>query len=123
MKITLYSILDSAIILLTDRTHTLPNFLLNNSTDLESTFTAVKTGMNCWPSTIRGSRLDATRDCLQAALPLPDGSDAGNFHSGNLDDEFRLPVVKVYGSCMATVSLTQGTQDRNSWDGLSYVAN
>ena len=122
MKGQILNILLSTIVLLATHTNTLPTLSLN-TTDLESALTAIKTGVNCWPASIRGSRYAATRDCLQAALLLPDGSDPGAFHNGNPDDEYRLPVVKVFDSCMATVSLTEGAQDRSSWDHISYVAS
>jgi hypothetical protein len=59
------------------------------------------------------SRLaDDIRDCLQAALLLPEGTDAGVFHSGNLNK--RVHIV--------TVSVSQGAVDSSSWDHISYVA-
>lgn len=122
MKAQIYNIFFSTIALLTTHALTLPTLSLNSS-DLNSTFTAIKTGVNCYPPTIRGSRLAATRDRLQAALLLPDGSDAGYFHNGNPDNDFRLPVIKTYDSCVAIVSLTQASPDRSSWDHISYVAS
>ncbi|KAL9069449.1 MAG: hypothetical protein Q9161_005500 [Pseudevernia consocians] len=118
MKAQIYNVFFATTILFTTHTHTLPTASLNNST-----FTAIKTGVICYQPTIRGSRLAATRDCLQAALLLPDGSDAGYFHVGIPDNDFRLPMVKNYGSCLATVSLTEAPQDRSSWDHISYVAS
>lgn len=122
MKSQTYNIFFSTIILFAIHIHTLPTLSLN-STDLDGTLTAVKTGVFCYPPTIRGSRLAATRDCLQAALLLPDGSDPVYFHSGNPDDDLRLPVVKTYDSCLATVSLLGAARDRSSWDHISYVAS
>ena len=122
MKGQTLNILVSTIVLLTAHTNTLPTLSLN-TTDLASTVTGIKTGVNCWPATMRGGRFAPTRDCLQAALLLPDGSDPGPFHNGNPDDEYRLPMVKVFGSCMATVSLPEGGRDRSSWDHISYVAS
>lgn len=118
----IYDVFLSTFILFITYANTLQTLSLN-VTDLDSTITAVKTGVKCWPPERRGSRLAATRDCLQAALLLPDGSDAGNFHNGNPADGFKLPVVMPYDSCVATVSLPNGVQDRSSWDHVSYVAS
>ena len=122
MKAQIYKVFFATTILFTTHTYTLPTLPLN-TTDLTSTLTAVKTGVTCYRPTMRGSRLAATRDCLQAALLLPDGSDPGDFHEGNPYNDFQLPVLTTYGSCAATVSLTGGAQDRSSWDHISYVAS
>lgn len=122
MRHHIYDVFLSTTILFIIFANTLPTLSLN-VTDLTSTFTAVKTGVKCWPPERRGSRLAATRDCLQAALLLPDGSDPGNFHNGNPDDEFKLPIVSPYESCVATVSVPNGVRDRSSWDHISYVAS
>lgn len=122
MKAQIISIMFSTIITFASYANTLPTLSLN-TTDLDSTFAAFKTGVNCWPSSLRGSRLADTRDCLQAALLLPDGSDPGDFHNGNPVNDFRLPVAVTHESCTATVSLPQGARDRSSWDHISYVAS
>ena len=122
MKAPIISILLSSIIAFASHANALPTLSLN-LTDLDSTFAVVKTGVNCWPSSLRGSRLADTRDCLQAALLLPDGSDPGDFHNGNPINDFSLPIVRTHQSCTATVSLPPGARDRSSWDHISYVAS
>lgn len=77
----------------------------------------------CFSASITDSHLADTRSCLQAAISLPDGADAGTFHSGGVEDGFKLPKVKVYGPCMATVSISGTRTDRSSWDHISYVAS
>ena len=122
MKAQIISIVLSTIITLASHAIALTTLSLN-TTDLNSTLAAIKTAVNCWPSSMRGSRLADTRDCLQAALLLPDGSDPGDFHNGNPVNDFRLPVAVTHETCMATVSLPQGAWDRSSWDHISYVAS
>ena len=122
MKAQINSIVLSTIITFASHANAL-SILSLNITDLDSNFAAFKTGVNCWPSSLRGSRLADTRDCLQAALLLPDGSDPGDFHNGNPVNDFKLPVAKTHQSCTATVSLPQGARDRSSWDHISYVAS
>ena len=122
IKALIISILLSTIIVFASHATALPTLSLN-LTDLDSNVAAIKTGVNCWPSSLRGSRLADTRDCLQAALLLPDGSDPGDFHLGNPMNDFHLPVVVTHQSCTATVSLSPGTRDRSSWDHISYVAS
>ena len=122
MKAQIIGILVSTIIALASHANALPTLSLN-LTDLDSTFAVIKTGVNCWPSSLRGSRLADTRDCLQAALLLPEGSDPGDFHNGNPVNDFSLPLARTHQSCTATVSLTQGARDRSSWDHISYVAS
>lgn len=94
-----------------------------NATELNKELTAVKTGVNCWPPTIRASRLADTRDCLQVALLLPEGADPGIFHIGNPSDSFQLPVAMTYKSCAVTVSMAGTNFDRSSWDHISYSAS
>ena len=122
MKAQIISIVLLTIITFASHANALPTLSLN-LTDLDSTFAAIKTGVTCWPSSFRGSRLADTRDCLQAALLLPDGSDPGDFHNGNPVNDFKLPVAATHESCTATVSLPQGARDRSSWDHISYVAS
>ena len=122
MKAQIISILLSTIIVFASHANALPTVSLN-LTDLDSTFAVVKTGVTCWPSSLRGSRLTDTRDCLQAALLLPDGSDPGDFHNGNPINDFSLPLARTHQSCTATVSLSHGIRDRSSWDHISYVAS
>ena len=122
MKAQIYNIFLPSIVLFATLTNTLPTLSLN-ITDLDSTFAAYKTGVDCWPSARQGSLLASTRDCLQAALLLPEGSDPGYFHNGDPDNAFHLPVVRPFGSCAATVSLSEGLRDRSSWDHISYVAS
>ncbi len=115
-------ILLTTFILFTIYAHALPTLSLN-TTDPNSELTAVKTGVNCWPLDIRGSRYASTRDCLQVALLLPDGADPGVFHTGNPSDSLQLPVAKTYESCQILVSMTGTNFDRSSWDHISYAAS
>ena len=122
MKAQICTVVFSTILLFTARTNALSTLIVN-STDSNIPLAAVKTGVNCWPSVIRGSRLAATKDCLQAALLLPEGSDAGEFRNGNPIEEYRLPLVRKFETCAASVSLEAGSWDRSSWDHISYVAS
>ena len=118
MKAQIISIVFATIITFASHANALPALSLN-VTDLDNTFAAIKTGVKCLPSSLRAD----TRDCLQAALLLPDGSDPGDFHSGNPVNDFSLPVVVTHQSCRATVSLPPGARDRSTWDHISYVAS
>ena len=122
MKAQLHSIFLSTMVLSASYANPLPTLSIN-STDLDGTLTAIKTGVNCWPSSFRASRLAATRDCLQAALLLPDGPDPGDFHNGRPDNGFSLPLSRTFESCTAIVSLINQPVDRSSWDHISYVAS
>lgn len=116
MIIRLYTILITTTILLINHSLALPTIPLNTTN-----LTGMKTSVVCHPSTIFGSRLADTRDCLQAALLLPDGADPGLFHTGHTpSDDFELPVAETYGSCVATV-VVSGV-DRSSWDHISWIA-
>ena len=84
---------------------------------------AEKPIVDCFKATTRSSRVADTKSCLQAALQLPDYSDPGIFHNGDPPDAYKLPVVKKFGPCMATVSISNGKQDRTSWDHISSVAS
>ena len=122
MKAQICTVFFSTILLFTARTNTLST-LTPNSTDQDTTVAAIKTGVNCWPYAIRGSRRAVTIDCLQAALLLPEGSDAGDFRNDNPIEDFSLPVVRKFETCAATVSMAPGARDRSSWDHISYVAS
>ena len=106
-----------------NNTYASPELALSlNSTSAVTDVGADKTAVQCFTPTVFNSRVADTRSCLQAVLDLPEGSDAGIFHNGDPVDEFKLPVVKKFGPCMATVSLTGSSRDRTSWDHISYVA-
>ncbi len=88
------------------------------STGTASTF-VTSTPLKCFQPTLRGSRLAETKDCLQVALILASqGADLGIFHTNGAAD-FGLPVIKIYGSCMATVSLSGDSAHRGSWSHFS----
>ena len=54
---------------------------------------------------------------------LPEGSVPGTFHNFGRDDEYALPVVTRYRSCMVTVSMTGGDEDYSSWNRISQVVS
>ena len=54
---------------------------------------------------------------------LPEGSGPGNFHNFGGDDEYALPVVARYRSCMVTVSMSGGNEDYSSWHRISQVVS
>jgi len=73
------------IIFLLARTYTSSAQLANNNPSTH--LTALRPGVNYFQATMSTTCLaDDTRDCLQAALLLPEGTDAGVFHSGNLNN-------------------------------------
>lgn len=89
----------------------------------QQNLTGTKPDVNCFPPTLSGSRLTNTRDCLRAALRLPEGTDTGVFHNGNPENEFSLPRASIYQSCVVTVSLPQGIRDTTTWDHIAHVAS
>ena len=109
----------SVTFILDTRAATLPQ----NATQLTEDLAGIKTGVNCWPASLRGSRLASTRDCLQAALLVPDGADSGVFHQGNPPDIYRLPIAEKYQTCQVIVSMAGTNFDKTSWDHISYSAS
>ena len=85
--------------------------------------TAVKTGVNCFEPSMSDSHLADIRDCLQAALLLPEGTLEGTFHNGNPNDEFSLPAARVYQSCVVTVSLPERSMDVSFWEHIEHVVS
>ena len=59
-----------------------------------------------------------TRDCVKAALLVPDVIDPARyfFPEGEPEDQFVLPMVRISESCVATVStFEEGASARSSW--------
>ncbi len=101
-----------------------PALVLPISTTLSSTaFAAEQTGAECFPARVLASRLADTKSCLQAVLRLPDYADPGVFHNGNPSDIYKLPVVKKFGPCIVTVSITGSNRERSSWTQISSAAS
>lgn len=94
-----------------------------NPIDPNGNLTAVKTDVNCFPPALTGSHLAEIRDCLQAALLLPEGTTEGTFHNGSPNDQFSLPTARVYQSCVATVSLPEGSVDTSFWEHIEHVVS
>ncbi len=123
MKMQTCFIFVASNILLIAKVHASPDLSLPVNNTPEYSALAAGQSAACFPAAILGSHLADTRSCLQAAISLPDGADPGTFHNGGVDDGYKLPKVKVYGPCMATVSIRAGNTDRSSWDHISWVAS
>ena len=77
----------------------------------------------CFPSAMFSSRQANTRHCIRAAFLLPEGNTPGLFHLFGDHDGYSLPLVKIYESCMVTVSLHQSLKDISTWHRISHVAS
>ena len=59
--------------------------------------------------------------CIRAINLLPESLTPGIFHTGGLEDSYRLPKTIQYESCRVIVSLDNG-QELSSWHRISYSA-
>lgn len=59
--------------------------------------------------------------CIRAINLLPESVTPSIFHTGGLDDAYRLPRTIQYESCRVIVSLHNGP-DLSSWHRISYAA-
>ena len=83
----------------------------------------INAAVNCFEPGFFGTRQANTRDCIHAALSLPEGSMPGLFHHLGPDDGYDLPYMDSYESCMVTVSINSGQQDLSTWHRISHVAS
>lgn len=72
--------------------------------------------LKCWEPIGIGSNLPATADCLKLAEVLPRIGTKGLFHNGPPTDYFRLPFLKTFRSCTATVSIPASSLEFSDWD-------
>ena len=59
--------------------------------------------------------------CIRAINLLPESVTPSIFHTGGLDDSYRLPRTIQYESCRVILSLQNGP-DLSSWHWISYAA-
>ncbi|KAM0795142.1 hypothetical protein BDR22DRAFT_872412 [Usnea florida] len=87
--------------------HTLTLTLLPQPLTYPLTCTAKTTFLTC----------PAYYDCAQAILSLPSYEGQAAFHNGPPNDPYRLPVVKVHGSCRVLVELRHegGSRESSDW--------
>ena len=64
-----------------------------------------------------------TSDCLRAGLELPEEHEPGDFHTGDPQDDYSLPLTRAVKSCMIVVHMNPGQVDKSSWQNMRHVSS
>lgn len=103
--------------------------LSNSTSKLTSISNTLSIRYTCEDPAPRWKSRPLSSDCLRALQlfpltpPAPDPKQWGLFHHSGANDDFKLPVIQIVGTCIVMVELLSDLEEECSWEMIFRAGN